>query len=572
MIRARPNFAFALALLASLGALAFLTSLVAASAARSTRLHAQQPTPSQTPAASASPAASQPAARQSLLTEQERRGKLLYMRGESAAGPEVTAVLGEIDVPAATLSCAGCHGLRGEGKTEGGVTAGALVWSHLTKSYGHTHPTGRKHGPFNESSFALATMSGRDPAGNQLLVAMPRYRMTAAQMADLVSYLKRIEDDRDPGLTETTITVGIIAPAKGALAETGQAVRAATAAYFAELNRRGGLYNRRIELKVAETGETPAATAANLEKLIDEGGVFALVNAFTAGADREAVAVASRRGVPVVGALTLITETGTPPDRHVFFLTPGVDVQARALANFAARRLPAKETATAVVHPRGNDLAEAAARAFADQARRAGRAAPAVVAYARDKFDAAATASELKRANAQAVLFLGPNDEGRFLAEAEKLGYFPHVLLLGVLAGREVPAASAGFKDKIFVSFPSVPTDITPEGVNAWRALAREHSLTDRHVAAQLSALAAAQTLAEGLKRAGHDISREKLITALEGLYEFRTGLAPPLTFGPNRRVGADGAHVVAVDVERKQYAPSVGWVSADPAAAGRNQ
>ena len=171
-------------------------------------------------------------------------------------------MLGEIDVPAATLSCAGCHGLRGEGKTEGGVTAGALTWSHLIKSYGHTHPTGRKHGPFNESSFALAVMSGTDPAGNQLLVAMPRYRMSPAQMADLISYLKRIEDDRDPGLTEAAITVGVIVPAKGALAETGQAVRAATAAYFADLNKRGGLYNRRIELKVAETGETPAATAA----------------------------------------------------------------------------------------------------------------------------------------------------------------------------------------------------------------------------------------------------------------------------------------------------------------------
>ncbi|HLL73753.1 MAG TPA: ABC transporter substrate-binding protein [Pyrinomonadaceae bacterium] len=565
MMKARQPTA--LACLLTLCALV-VPSFVGASAGQLTEPSTRQQ-PAQTPAPSPPPAASQATPRQTPLTEQERRGKLLYMRGESPAGPEVTAVLGEIDVPASTLSCAGCHGLRGEGKTEGGITAGALTWSHLTKSYGHTHPTGRKHGPFSESSFALSVMSGTDPAGNTLLVAMPRYRMSAAQMADLVAYLKRIEDDRDPGVTETAVTVGMIAPAKGPLAETGQAVSAATAAYFADLNRRGGLYNRRIELKVAETGETPAATAASLERLIDEGQVFALVNAFTAGADREAVAVASRRGVPVVGALTLLTETGTPPDRHVFFLTPGVGVQARALANFAARRLPAKDAATAVVHQRGSELAESAARAFAEQTRRAGRNAPAAVAYERDKFDAAATAAELKRAGAQAVLFAGAGDETKFLAEAEKLGYFPHVLLLGVLTGREVPAAGAGFKDKIFLSFPSVPSDITPEGMTLFRALARDHSLTDKHLAAQLSALAAAQTLAEGIKRAGRDLSREKLITALEGLYEFNTGLAPPLTFGPNRRVGAAGAHVVAVDVESRQYVPSIGWVSAE--AVGGN-
>ena len=85
-----------------------------------------------------------------------------------------------------------------------------------------------------------------------------------------------------------------------------------------------------------------------------------------------------------------------------------------------------------------------------------------------------------------------------------------------------------------------------------------------------MSAHARAVTLAEGLKRAGQDLSREKLITALEGLYEFNTGVTPPLTYGPNRRIGAAGAHIVSVDVERKQYVPSVGWVSADAAAASR--
>jgi ABC-type branched-subunit amino acid transport system substrate-binding protein len=560
-MKARRILPHAFASIAAVCALAFSLPFAGA-AARHLTESARRPQP---------PPRSHAARQQRLspLTEQERRGKSIYTHGESPDGPEVTAVLGEIDVPATTLSCSGCHGPRGEGRTEGGVTAGALTWSHLTKSYGHTHPTGRKHGPFNESSFALSIMSGIDPAGNQLFVAMPRYRMTAAQVTDLVAYLKRIEDDRDPSLTETSITVGIITPERGPFADTGAALRAMTAAYFADLNKRGGLYNRRIELKVAETGERPPDTAAGLERLIDEDQVFALVNAFTAGADREAVAVVSRRGVPLVGAQTLLTQTGTPPDRHVFFLLPGVEVQSRALANFAARRLPDKEAATAIIYQRG-ELAETAARAFSEQMRRAGRSAPAVVAYERGKFDAAATAAELKRAGSQAVLFIGGGEETKFLAEAEKLRWFPHVLLLGVMASREVPAASTDFKDKIFLSFPTVPADITPEAMSLYRALAREYSLTDKHVAAQLSALAAAQALAEGLKRAGQNLSRERLIMALEGLYEFKTGLAPPLTFGPNRRVGAHGAHVIAVDVERGEYVPSAGWVSAEAEVAGK--
>src|ERR1043165_4997706 len=96
------------------------------------------------------------------LTPAERRGRALFLRGESASKREITAVVNDLDVPATTIPCAGCHGRRGEGKTEGGVTAGNLTWSNLIKPYGHTHPTGRKHGPFTESSFATAVARGVD--------------------------------------------------------------------------------------------------------------------------------------------------------------------------------------------------------------------------------------------------------------------------------------------------------------------------------------------------------------------------------------------------------------------------
>src|SRR5690242_20146398 len=103
------------------------------------------------------------------LTPSERRGKALYLRGESPSGKPIVAMLGDVDVPPSTMPCAGCHGLRGEGKTEGGVTAGNLTWTNMIKPYGHTHPAGRKHGPFTESSFIRAVVNGVDSSGNNLL-------------------------------------------------------------------------------------------------------------------------------------------------------------------------------------------------------------------------------------------------------------------------------------------------------------------------------------------------------------------------------------------------------------------
>ena len=71
----------------------------------------------------------------------------------------------------------------------------------------------------------------------------------------------------------------------------------------------------------------------------------------------------------------------------------------------------------------------------------------------------------------------------------------------------------------------------------------------------------AAKILTEALKKAGKDLSREKLIQVLEGLYEYRTGLTPAISYGPNRRIGAMGAYVVTVDLKAKQFVPASGWI-----------
>jgi hypothetical protein len=66
----------------------------------------------------------------------------------------------------------------------------------------------------------------------------------------------------------------------------------------------------------------------------------------------------------------------------------------------------------------------------------------------------------------------------------------------------------------------------------------------------------AAALAAEGLRRAGRHLTRQRLVTALEGVGRLETGLTPPIGFGPGRRVGAAGAHVVAVDLTARGLRP----------------
>lgn len=500
----------------------------------------------------------------SALTAQEKRGKEVYLRGTSASGQEIMAYLGEasLEVPASTMTCAGCHGFDGQGKPEGGVTPSNITWEALTKSYGVTHASGRKHPPYTERAVELALTRGLDPAGNRLMNVMPRYQMSRADMADLVAYLKRLGTDRDPGLTDTAIRVGMLVPARGALAEMGGAIKSVVAAYFEEVNSQGGIYNRKIELKLTETGDSPAATSASVERLIRDEQIFALSSAMIAGADREIATLVHNSEVPLVAPFTLYPPVSAPVNRQVFYLLSGIDDQARALVVFAAQKFPDKSaTRAAIVYP-DSDVNASVAVAIDDQSRLAGWSVPGRVRYARGSFDAATVAKELSAKNVNAVFLLGGSDDARALwAAADKLNWSPALYLPGAMTGKDILDAPPAFKDKIFLSFPSVPADIKPAGLENFRALAAKYKLPQAHIAAQISAYVSAQLLVEGLKRAGRDLSREKLIAALEGLYEYETGLTPRLTYGPNRRVGASGAYIVSVDVEKKQFVPASGWI-----------
>jgi ABC-type branched-subunit amino acid transport system substrate-binding protein len=497
------------------------------------------------------------------LTLQEKRGKAFYLRGESASGQEITVLMGEIDVPATTLTCAGCHGARGEGKTEGGVTAGNLSWSQLTKLYGHTDDGGRKHPAFSESSFVRAMTAGLDPAGNKLAVAMPTYRMPQEDMQNLIAYLKRIETDTDPGVTDTSIVLGTVLPEKTALSGLAQSMGDVLQAYFAEVNSRGGIYNRKIELRVMY-GDSKT-TVSNMKHLIDDDHVFAIVSGLTAGAEDGVAALAQEKEIPLVGPSTLLPQRGLPLNRYIFYLLPGLKEQGRALVTFAAKKTDATKSRLAIVSP-DTDFNRSIASAIEEQTKKVRWNSVTTSYYSRDRFSAAEFVNESHQKGIETVIFLGPGPEATaILKEAEAVGWTPSLYMLGSLVGKNIgDAVTVKMKDRVFLAFPTVPSDVSASGAAEYTTLLQRNKIDSTHAAAQASAIAAARILVHALEICGKDLSRERLVTTLEGLYEYDTGLMPKITFGPNRRIGALGAYIVTIDPEKKLFPASSEWIAVE--------
>jgi ABC-type branched-subunit amino acid transport system substrate-binding protein len=496
------------------------------------------------------------------LTPSETRGKQIYVHGTSQSGKEILAYVGQssVEVSGRAMPCANCHGLDGQGKPEGGVTPSNLTWEALTKPYGVTHADGRQHPPYTDRGLELAISRGTDPAGNKLSDLMPRFVMSKQDMADLILYLKRVGKDRDPGITETEIVIGTTVP-NGALAEMGHAVKAVTTAFFDDLNSHGGVYSRRFRLKLVETAETPEAKRAGVEGLLANDPVFAMIGPFIAGAEQEIIPLIAHYEVPMIGPVTLYPQIGFPLNRQVFYLLSGVDEQARALIDFIGKKPEFKSSGVAVVHPRSG-IDAGVVKAIEDQGKKNGLSPAGDYPYTAGALGFRETLEQLRQSGRDVVFFLGASKELlSFLREADKANWYPTVLQPGSAATAELFNAPIAFDGKLFLSVPTSPADQSEKGTEEFYKFADKYNLPRHHLAAQFSAYGAAKILVEGLRRAGREVSREKLIEALEGLYEYQTGVTPPVTFGPNRRIGAMGAYVIGIGVKEKRLVPASGWI-----------
>ena len=494
---------------------------------------------------------------------QEQRGKQIYLRGTSPAGHELTAVLGEdgAEVPAGILPCVNCHGHDGRGKPEGGITPSDITWEVLTTPYGVTHAGGRTHPPYTEPLLQRAITMGIDPAGNPLHPAMPRYRLSHQDFADLMAYLKQVGKSLNPGLTETTIRLGTMLPPTGGLEAMSQAVRGVLTAYFDDINQRGGIYNRRIDVRLAVSPDVPTARAPALRAFLKEEQIFALAGSYMAGAEAELADLLAEEAVPLVGAFGFDPQVGLPLNRYVFYLSAGLSDQGRALAAFVAKRYAAQNPRTAIIYPKAKGAREVA-EAINKQYQQSGWDVMEEISVPRGQFSPALLAQQLSARGTEIVFFLGPSAAARALfQEVRTRDWQPIFLLPGALAGRELFDAPISLDGRIWLSFPMLPADYTPKGMEEYRRLAQAYGLPPQPSEAQLTALASAKILVEGLKRAGRNVSREKLIEALEGLYEFETGFTPSVTYGPNRRVGALGAHVVALDLRAQRLVSLSPWI-----------
>jgi ABC-type branched-subunit amino acid transport system substrate-binding protein len=486
------------------------------------------------------------------------RGRQIYLTGVPVNGAPLSASVGDpaMDVPASILKCSNCHGSDGRGKAEGGVTPANIRWEELTKP-ATSGPAGRRRSAYSGKLLVRAIALGIDASGNRLDPAMPRYRLTHEQAADLVAYLEVLGRETDPGVTETSLKIGVVLP-PASITGSAQAIREVIAAFVLQVNEQGGFYGRKVRLSFVTSPDEIEARAGAIRDFVETEQPFALISSYVAGCEEEIGRYLEENKIPLIGPIALYAKDEPSRHRHVFHLVAGLAGQGEALGRFAAQLPQLKHSVALMVRREGDDqirtLTETIGKRLIDGGWVAARDVALTGTSTPD------WAGLLRGGDTCSVFWFAPaSGLDEFYRAAVKAGSYPFLFAPSALTGRELLSAPAGFAGRIFSSFPTLPSDQTSAGRSELLKLAGEGHVFDGNF--PRIALSSAKLLAHGLRQMGKEVSREKLVETLENFYDYNTGQTPAVTFNRNRRVGAQGVHVVGIDTQRKSLVLPSTWI-----------
>jgi len=106
------------------------------------------------------------------------------------------------------------------------------------------------------------------------------------------------------GVTDVAVVFGQSAPLSGPNAQIGLEARLGILAAFNEINQKGGVHGRRVQLVTLDDNYEPGKAIRNVKRLIEKDGVFALIGNVGTSPVRASAPISAEAGVPFIAPVT----------------------------------------------------------------------------------------------------------------------------------------------------------------------------------------------------------------------------------------------------------------------------
>jgi len=333
----------------------------------------------------------------------------------------------------------------------------------------------------------------------------------------------------EPGITASTITLGMSAPFTGPNGAYGIDMRQTIEAYFDQINKAGGINGRKLELIALDDGYETERAVANTQTLIKDKNAFALLAYYGSSPTTEAMnTVFGPAGVPLVGTISGAASlreplSSNPNSRYMFNVRASYADETQVIVD----QMVSLGLKNIAVFYQNDGFGKSGLDGVVAALKKHKLAPSAVGTVERNSLEVTKAVDTIAKVTPQAVVMVTLyKPTAAFVKAMKKIGQNPMLMTLSpigpTLLSAELGADARGIGISQVVPYPW--NNVVPV-VREYQKLSPKNP----HSYYGLEAYLMARTMVEGLKHAGKDLTREKLITALEGLNNTDLGGYPDL-------------------------------------------
>lgn len=357
---------------------------------------------------------------------------------------------------------------------------------------------------------------------------------------------------QEQGITADTINIGAFGPITGPAAYIGLGGRDGAAMAIKEINAAGGVHGRKLQMLFEDDTHSPTRALAAVKKLIDQDKVFAIFCVAGSNATVGSIDFVKEKGRVMYVSFASAPAVTWPHSRNLFRGgTTEVPRYGELYAEFIADHY--KGQRIAIMNGReeypkneGNAL---------DAKLQAWFKLPAVkrVEFNIGDKDFTPQLLDIKGANPDVIAFFGnPAEAAIALRQAKELGINAKIFVGTTMVDLNFINVAKANAEGVsgFALTPHLPGSPHPD-MKAWEAKwkAEYPNLpAGRPNIFDVLAYTDMHAFAEGLRRAGKDVTTDKLIAAFESFEGYRSGpLGAPLTFTKKHHIGNLGLQPMQV-------------------------
>ena len=341
----------------------------------------------------------------------------------------------------------------------------------------------------------------------------------------------------EPGVTDSEIVIGTWGPLSGPAALWGSVVRGMET-YFELVNEDGGIHGRKIRFVYRDDGYEPPRTVAAVREMVQRENVFAFAGGVGTAPGMAVKEFITSNRIPWIAPASGSSHWTTPPNRYLFSVYPQYGDEAAVIMRYAVNDLNLRRFG--VIY-QNDDYGKGGLTGAQDAAKALGAEIVSSVSTEIQDSDLSSHILRLRESGVEAVLlWVLPRQAAIALGTAANVGFKPQWFASTTLADNAMmQEITDGLWTGVVYASLGNPLDSADPTVNRYREAFMKRHPDIRWGAFPSAGFIFAEPLVEALRRAGPDLTREKLVEALESLKSFK-GSGPEITFGPDIRQGAD--------------------------------